>query len=180
MIQSAIRFAIAAHAGQLRKGTPHPYIEHPMHVGMLLSTAAMRQEIVVAGILHDVLEDTECTEKDIEEAFGTEVLALVKASSEPDKSLTWKERKQHTIDFLKDAPMDVQMIALCDKLSNLMAMEADLKIHGSELWKRFNAKHEEQKWYYESLAGVLSALKDQVLYQSFCGTVERVFGAAGQ
>lgn len=175
MIQKAIRFAIKAHKDQIRKGTIHPYIEHPIHVGILLAIAGMRQEVVAAGILHDTLEDTETSEADIESEYGHDVLLLVKASSEPDKNLPWTERKQHTIDFLKGESSEVKMIALCDKLSNLMAMEADLKGIGSGFWGRFNAGFEEQKWYFESLVKALDELEGQTLYGAFDETVRRVF-----
>ena len=146
MIKKAIRFAIEAHKTQVRKGTNRPYIEHPFHVGILLIKAHQRDDVVIAGILHDVLEDTNTTETTLEAEFGHEVLVLVKAASEEDRSLSWEDRKMHTIDFLKKASEEVQMISLCDKLSNIMDIEADLKKDGPKIWDRFNANYKNQKW----------------------------------
>jgi len=176
MIQKAIRFAIRAHAGQCRKGTTLPYIEHPMHVGVLLAQAGVRDSVVIAGLLHDTLEDTEYTEEDISSRFGEEVLELVKAASEPERDLPWRERKLHTIDFLGAAPRDVKLIALCDKYSNIVAIESDYKHMGEGLWERFNAGYKEQRWYYKSLCKALEELDEEKIYQEFSEAVERVFG----
>src|SRR5665648_63541 len=109
MIKKAIRFAILAHKEQTRKGTDFQYIEHPVHVGILLSGIGANPPVIAAGILHDTLEDTVVTESDILREFGDEVLQLVKAASEPDKSLPWKARKEHTIESLKHSNREIQM-----------------------------------------------------------------------
>lgn len=87
-----------------RKGTDIPYISHPCAVGMILQKAGCSEEVVIAGILHDTLEDTETTERDLLDRFGPVVLEIVKGCSEPDKGASWEERKQHTLDELKHAP----------------------------------------------------------------------------
>lgn len=175
-IKKAIRFAVKAHGEQMRKGTDFPYIEHPLHVGILLSKVGMRDEVVIAGILHDTLEDTDTTEDDLRSEFGEEILRMIKSESEPDRTLPWNERKNHTVEHLRGAPGDVRMIALCDKLSNIMDIEADLETNGDALWDRFNAGFEEQKWYYTSLVDALSDLGDVELYQEFKQRVSSVFG----
>ncbi len=175
MLKKAIRFAIMAHHGQVRKGTQMAYIEHPIHVGMLLERLQAREPVVVAGILHDTLEDTRATESEISDAFGEEVLNLILGASEPDREGTWKDRKDHTIHFLKTAKRDIQLIALCDKFSNLSDMEKDFEAHGGAFWERFNAGVEDQRWYYESLVDSLSALSDLTQYKEFARLVKRVF-----
>jgi (p)ppGpp synthase/HD superfamily hydrolase len=81
MIKKAIRYAIKAHASQMRKGTDFPYIEHPIHVDVLLQQIGASEEVVVSGILHDTLEDTLVTEADILTEFGETVLSLIKGAS---------------------------------------------------------------------------------------------------
>jgi (p)ppGpp synthase/HD superfamily hydrolase len=56
-IDAALRFAAVAHHGQVRKGTAVPYVMHPFHVGLILDRHGFGEDVVVAGILHDVLED---------------------------------------------------------------------------------------------------------------------------
>ena len=87
-IHDAIIFAAKAHEGQRRKGTDIPYITHPFEVAQILMEAGCDETLIIAGLLHDTLEDTEVTAAEIEEQFGPEVLALVDSDSE-DKSLSW-------------------------------------------------------------------------------------------
>lgn len=99
-IHNAIIFASIKHQNQKRKGTNLPYIVHPMEVMQILTENGCNENVIVAGILHDTLEDTDTTPQEIEKEFGKDILAIVQTESE-DKSKTWKERKQHTIDCLK-------------------------------------------------------------------------------
>ena len=131
LIHKALVFSSKAHRDQLRKSTDIPYISHPAAVGMILLKAGCRDELVAAGILHDCLEDADVTDKDILQEFGAEVLELVKGASEPDHhSKTWKERKQHTIDYLKSASHDVRMVACADKFHNVMNILMDFHALG--------------------------------------------------
>ena len=72
MIQEAARFATKAHEGMLRKGGKMPYIYHPLEVAFLVSRMTKDEEVIAAGYLHDVLEDTSVTEEELEQAFGRE------------------------------------------------------------------------------------------------------------
>ncbi len=96
MIDKAIQFAAIAHEGQYRKGTNIPYIIHPVSVGFLLQSIGCDEEVIVAGLLHDTVEDTDTELDDIKREFGERVASLVFSASEPDKTLTWEERKIHS------------------------------------------------------------------------------------
>lgn len=153
-IHNAIIFATLKHKSQKRKGTDIPYIVHPMEVMQILTACGCGEDVITAGILHDTLEDTDTTPEEIKENFGQKVLEIVQTESE-DKSKTWKERKQHTIDDLKEAEEGTQIVCLADKLSNLRSIYADFQTDGNKLWKRFNAPKENIKWYYESVVDAL-------------------------
>lgn len=105
-----IQYAAKAHDGQYRKGTDIPYISHPYAVGLLLLKEGYEEDIVCAGILHDIVEDTDQTLDDINDEFGSKVARIVEGSSEPNKDLPWKERKQHTLDELQHATFDIQVV----------------------------------------------------------------------
>ena len=137
-IQEAIIFATLKHQNQKRKGTEIPYIVHPMEVMQLLSAEDLPEEIIIAGILHDTLEDTDTKPKEIEQKFGKAVLDIVLTESE-DKSKNWRERKQHTIDCLQKDSMATKLVCCADRLSNIKSMYADLQSIGEKLWQRFNA-----------------------------------------
>lgn len=152
-INKALIFSSSAHRNQLRKATDTPYISHPVGVGMILLKTGCRDELVIAGILHDCLEDTDATENDILKEFGPEVLELVKGATEPDHhTKSWQERKQHTIDYMKNASRDIKLVCCADKLNNLMCDINDFEVLGDKLWERFSAPMQDQVWYYSELA----------------------------
>ncbi|MFS0576805.1 HD domain-containing protein [Sporosarcina sp. 179-K 3D1 HS] len=92
IIERAFQFALQKHEGQYCKGTDIPYITHPFAVAMILKHHRCRDEVVAAGLLHDTLEDTDTTELELLKLFGSDVLELVQAASESDKSLPWEHR----------------------------------------------------------------------------------------
>ncbi len=162
MINQAIQFASTKHAGQMRKSTEIPYISHPFAVAMLLQEAGYRAEVVAAGILHDTLEDTSTTTDEIASIFGIEVLRLIEAASEPDKSLPWEDRKRHTMSLLKQRSDEELAIIIADKLHNLQSIRRDLEIDGERVWKRFNRGKEQQAWYYQGIVHAIQSRKAQV------------------
>ena len=180
MIDLAIEVAVKAHDNQVRKGTDIPYITHPLSVGITLAKTGCSDDIIIAGILHDTVEDTSITLDYIRDTFGEKVAAIVEGASEPDKSLSWEERKKHTLEFLKDASREIRFVALADKISNISAIAKDYAAKGEELWERFNRGRDDQKWYYEGLVQALksdSAEKGyQILYKQFVKEVGKVFG----
>lgn len=153
-IQKAIIFATQKHEGQKRKGTDIPYIVHPMEVMQILTDMHCEEVVIIAGILHDTLEDTDTTPEEIREAFGENVLAIVQTESE-DKSKTWKERKQRTVDELKEASTESKQVCFADKLSNIRSMYRDKLNVGEKIWERFNADKNNIAWYYRSIASTL-------------------------
>ncbi|WP_318509173.1 HD domain-containing protein [Bacillus sp. T3] len=154
-IEQAIIFAATAHRNQNRKSTEIPYITHPFAVGMLLQKARCNDEVIAAGILHDTLEDTSTTYAQLEEQFGTRIANLVRAASEQDKSLSWEERKQHTIDGLKNAYLEEIQVITADKYHNLKSIQTDLNQFGEETWGRFKRGRRDQHWYYASIVKAL-------------------------
>jgi (p)ppGpp synthase/HD superfamily hydrolase len=180
-LYDAIELAAKAHHGQVRKGTEIPYIVHPLAVAGILIHATCPEHLVIAGILHDTLEDTPVTLEEIRSHFGREVADLVVALSEPDKQAPWEERKAHTLEYLEQmATPDVLLVAVADKLDNMRAIRAGLASDGAAFWLRFNRPRDNQKWYYQRLADVferrITAGAGVVLAQAFKLDVERVFG----
>ena len=105
LIDYAIYYATKAHTGQRRKSDKEvDMIFHPFTVGMILQRACASTECVIAGLLHDVIEDTRYSLEDIKNEFGSDVAKFVDEVSE-DKSLPWKERKIEAIDKIKTASL---------------------------------------------------------------------------
>lgn len=178
MIQRAIAFAAKAHDGQLRKGTARPYILHPLEVGVIVARMTEDEEVISAAILHDTIEDCEgITAQLIGQTFSQRVAQLVEQESE-DKSKTWMERKKATIEHLKVAEREVQMIGLADKLSNMRDIDRDYPEYQEELWQRFRMKDKEIiGWYYKGVAQSLrESFQDVPAYTEYCSLVEKIFG----
>ena len=101
--------------------------------------------------------------------------------STKEKFVKWqnekRERKQHTISELqKTDDIDVKIVCLADKLSNIRSISRDYAVLGEKLWERFNAGKSEQAWYYRVLAESLSSLSEYSVYREFVRLVEKVFG----
>ena len=110
MIDRAAKFAEQAHKGAHRKGTRIPYIVHPLETALIASMLTNDEEILAAALLHDTIEDCEGVDANVlKEMFSARVAGIVSQESE-DKSKTWMERKSATIERLKTAPIEVQMI----------------------------------------------------------------------
>ena len=177
MVNKAIRFAVNAHEGQFRKGTDRPYILHPIEVGSIVARMTDDPEIISAAVLHDTVEDCDnITIELLRELFSPRVAALVGQESE-DKSKTWMERKMCTIERLKMAPKEVQMIALGDKLSNMRDIDRDYLEVGEELWNRFRMKDKNIiGWYYKSLRESLrESMQGTPAYEEYCRLVTKNF-----
>src|SRR5574344_199794 len=96
--EKALIYATRAHKGQVRKTEPEKeMIIHPIGVANILEEYGCDDNVIAAGYLHDVVEDTKYTLEDIEKEFGEDIKNLVDAASESDKSLSWEERKLETI-----------------------------------------------------------------------------------
>lgn len=159
----AIGLAARAHEGQARKGTPIPYITHPVAVAGLVAQYGGDEDQQIAALLHDVLEDggpQYATE--IQERFGARVLAIVEGCTDgvPDASgakMPWAERKAAYLKHLADAPADTLLVSACDKLSNARAILDDLVSIGPAVFERFTAKRDGTLWYYAELARVFAS-----------------------
>ena len=150
--QQAKLFAIKAHDGQVRKNDKvKPMIVHPLDVANILQEYNFDDNVVAGGYLHDVVEDTKYELQDIINEFGEDIGSLVETASEPDKSLSWEERKQHTIDRVKNLDLRHKAIICADKISNLEDLKILSEITGKLDFSNFKRGFERQKWYYEGV-----------------------------
>ncbi len=177
MIDKAVEFAAKAHEGQFRKGTGRPYIVHPLEVKDIVSTLTEDEEVISAAVLHDTIEDCEGVSQRILAQEFSERVAWIVAQESEDKSLTWMERKRSTIEHLRNAPREVQMIGLADKLSNIRDIDRDYPVWGEELWSRFRMKDKNTiGWYYKGIRDALKTeLGESEAYKEYCKLIEKNF-----
>lgn len=154
-----VRFAAAAHAGQVRKGTAIPYITHPLAVSALVLEFGGDEDQAVAGLLHDVVEDCDVSLETLADRFGVRVAAIVEgctdgAPDEHGRKAPWLERKERYIRNLELESPDTLLVSACDKLHNARSIVSDIRFVGSSVFDRFTATREQTIWYYRRLAGV--------------------------
>nr|WP_173918871.1 HD domain-containing protein [Halobacillus sp. Marseille-Q1614] len=180
MLKKAQSFADHAHRGQKRKSSNEDYIVHPIRVARTLEEAGASKELICAGYLHDVVEDTSYEIDDIEREFGAKVRRLV-ASHTEDKTKSWLERKSLTIETVKQSDKEVKFLIVADKLDNLSSIENDRQRLGEEVWRFFKAGYDMQKWYYQSVDKyMLDGMPPQEtpeFFMSYRELVQRVFSS---
>lgn len=149
-VQEALMVARDAHKGQMRKLDGVEMIVHPIEVAEILGNAGFRDEVVMAGYLHDTVEDTDLTLSDIEHRFGKDVARIVAANTE-DKSKSWEDRKLHTIKALEYATLEEKALVVADKLSNLRSLHRHVQLKGDTAFDVFKRGRSEQAWYFRGV-----------------------------
>jgi (p)ppGpp synthase/HD superfamily hydrolase len=125
-ILAAAHYAAEKHANQKRKGAAgEPYINHLIEVAHLVSTVQEEPDVnlIIAALLHDVIEDAGVTEAHLSDEFGQDVTNLVVEMTD-DKSLPKQERKRLQIVHAPELSVRAQIIKLADKISNLRSLLA--------------------------------------------------------
>jgi (p)ppGpp synthase/HD superfamily hydrolase len=165
-IEKAIQIASNAHRKQTRKSDENmPYISHLISVFVILSQYTDNEDILIAGLLHDVLEDadpSEYTEQKLRDVFGDEVVSIVlEVSEQKDGSLSegdakknWRERKEAYLKHLEIASEEALLVSTADKLHSVISLMEEYKREGPNIWSRFNAPKEEQVWFYKKFAEI--------------------------
>lgn len=173
-IVEALRFALAAHGPQTRKGVPIPYASHLLQVAGLVLEAGGDAHQAAAALLHDTLEDCEDVDAAaLRERFDADVVAIVEACTDtlpgdtPGGKSPWSERKARHLERLARAPARARLVAACDKLHNLRCLVADLRAEGPATLDRFNARPEALRGYYEAARSVLADALPAPLQRDF-------------
>ena len=158
-IEEAIIYATVMHQGKVRKLGSSPYILHPLEVAQILSTMTDDQDVITAGILHDIVEDTDGTLQEIKKRFGERVAFLVSSESEnaypeESRSESWKRRKEESLKVLKDTDdQGVRMLWLADKLANVRSVARNYSENGDKVWESFHQRDQKMHhWYYRTVA----------------------------
>ena len=171
----SILFATKAHDGQRRKSDDVAMIFHPFTVGMILKCNNMNENTVIAGILHDVAEDTKYSLSDISMNFGKEVASIVEEVSE-NKSLEWEDRKQEAINKIKNASFEGKMVECADKINNLESLVDLISSKGEVVWSSFNRPYDKQKWYYtEMYKAVVYGIEENNLTRRYKKVLNMLF-----
>ena len=166
-----------------RRKSDVPYVLHPMEVSAIIGTMTDDQEIIAAGLLHDVVEDAGVTIEEIGERFGERVMALVASETENKREdlppeETWRIRKEESLEKLKNTDDEsVLMLWIGDKLSNIRAIYRDYCVEGDKVWDKFHQSDiKVQAWYYRSIMKYTARLSDTLAWIEYKTLVEKIFG----
>lgn len=160
ILEEAIIYSTTLFQGKVRKIKGNPLILHSLEVAQILSTMTDDQEVLAAGVLHDVADDTEGTLSEIRERFGDRVADLIavgtgtKMHLDEEMPADWKSRKQESFSKLKKSrDIGANMLWLADKLSDLRLLKGVYSEHGEKIWSILNVKDLELiRWYFRTVA----------------------------
>jgi (p)ppGpp synthase/HD superfamily hydrolase len=151
----AFQFAAKMHSGQARKASTIPYIAHLMGVASLVLEAGGDEDLAIAALLHDVVEDCGGAPMlaKVHRQFGSRVAKIVEGCTDTDKypKPPWRERKEYYLEHLKGADIDTRLVSAADKLNNVRSILSDYRKIGEFVWERFNGGRDGTLWYYRSL-----------------------------
>jgi len=195
----AFEMACEGHKGHVRKGSNIPYIGHLLGVASAVIEAGGTEKQTIAAFLHDMVEDTSTSVKQIDKKFGKTVAKIVDACTDATKAEKdaekkalknagqevkdehWWARKSKYLEKLKKKTTKNPsvLVALADKTYNAENTAADLRGKADdereEVWSKFNAGEELQRnWYL----GLLEAFKENKSYDKFTQPLFNRFEAA--
>ena len=151
----AFLFAAEKHKGQTRKASTIPYIAHLMGVASLVLEAGGDEDLTIAALLHDVVEDCGGAPvlKEVRRRFGQRVAKVVDGCTDADMypKPPWRERKEKYLRHLKTADADTRLVSAADKLNNVRSILSDYRAVGESVWSRFKGGREGTLWYYRTL-----------------------------
>jgi (p)ppGpp synthase/HD superfamily hydrolase len=153
--ERALLFATRKHSGQTRKGSTVPYVAHLLSVAGLVLEAGGDEDLAIAALLHDVVEDCGGAPmlQQVRRRFGERVAHVVEGCTDTDldPKPPWRQRKEDYIKHLRTADADVRLVSAADKLHNARSVLADYREIGNSVWDRFQGKREGTLWYYRAL-----------------------------
>jgi (p)ppGpp synthase/HD superfamily hydrolase len=155
-LQRAFRYAAEKHDGQTRKQTAVPYLSHLMAVASLVLEAGGDEDMAIAALLHDVVEDCGGMPRlrEVRKLFGRRVAHIVEGCTDSfgEPKAEWIERKKDYLWEVTHADAETRLVSASDKLHNVRTILADYRQDGEAIWARFSGKKEGTLWYYRALS----------------------------
>jgi (p)ppGpp synthase/HD superfamily hydrolase len=182
-LQRAFRYAAEKHEGQTRKQTAVPYLSHLMAVTSLVLEGGGDEDMAIAALLHDVVEDCGGMPRlrEVHRMFGSRVAKIVEGCTDSftDPKLPWLERKSEYLQRLKHEDAETRLVSASDKLHNVRTVLADYRHDGESIWKRFSGGREGTLWYYRALSDEFQERKPNRITRELAIAVQQLEKAAG-
>tara|TARA_B100000963_G_scaffold130563_1_gene113924 strand:- start:144 stop:740 length:597 start_codon:yes stop_codon:yes gene_type:complete len=155
--KKAIDFSYNFYQQKYRKGQKFPYFTYLSSVSNLIIENNGSTDEAIAGLMHDILEDTSGKKKQtiIKNKFGTRVLNIVKQCSNNfvvvDQDKDWLANKKLFLESMQKKSQSSLLVCICDKLHGLNCIIIDYNKIGKKLWQNYNISPQDIHWYYKSL-----------------------------
>jgi (p)ppGpp synthase/HD superfamily hydrolase len=170
-IELALRAATILHKDQVRKGSmPIPYVSHLFAVTMIASDYTDNEDVLIACLLHDSLEDTDYTAAEMQDDFGGIVREIVETVSEPQdtqfQKLTWREQKEYYAKSLRKASQEALIVAAADKIHNMRTIVEEYYDDHVRFMADFNGSLEDRVLMYQDISNALNrTLKNDIIVE---------------
>ena len=166
LLEKAFRMALKGHATQKRKGEETPYITHPVGVALILARYGFDEEVIAAGLAHDLVEDTTFTQENLRSELGDTVTDIVMSVTN-SATLPWKEKKEAYIQSVREGSVGAKAVSVADKIHNAESLIARHHEVGSVLWSDFNASREDKQWFEEAMLSMLKETWEHPLIEEY-------------
>lgn len=161
----ALAWAADLHRHQVRKGSDIPYFAHLLSVAALVLEHGGDEELAIAAVLHDAVEDQggQPVLEEIGRRFGARVADIVLGVSDSVTAkgtvkAPWRDRKEKYLVHFAEASADVRLVSMADKLHNARSTVNDLRREGPRTWDKFNATRDDTLWFYRRFADLAKGL----------------------
>jgi len=182
-LQRAFHYAAEKHAGQTRKQSAVPYLSHLMAVTSLVLEGGGDEDMAIAALLHDVVEDCGGMPRlrEIRRIFGARVAKMVEGCTDSfsDPKLAWIIRKKEYLQRLKHEDAETRLVSASDKLHNVRTVIADYRRDGESIWKRFSGGRDGTLWYYRALSDEFQRRKPNRITRELAIAVQQLEKTAG-
>lgn len=157
-LMRGIAIASRAHDGHYRKGSGVPYISHPMSVMLIAASVTNDEDVLLAALFHDILEDVpeNYSRAEMEDEFGPRVVEIVEGVTKDSSLPSWQDRADAYLEQLSRGSEESLIVAAADKFHNLSQTLEDLDRDGHALWQRFRSTPSQQLWWYTSVRNVIA------------------------
>ena len=174
----ALIFTTKLHANQVRKGSGTPYIAHLLSVTALVLEAGGDEDLAIAALLHDAVEDQGgmITLSEIKKRYGLRVAEVVLSCSDSytTPKPAWRKRKENYLSKLRESNPGSRLVSLADKVHNFRCLLRSLRKDNDMVWEKFNGGKEGTLWYYRSLVSVFDEFEDNYLMEELRRVVEEI------
>lgn len=176
-LMRGIAVASRAHDGHYRKGSGVPYISHPMAVMLIAASVTNDEDVLLAALFHDILEDVpeNYSRAEMKDEFGPRVVEIVDGVTKDSSLPSWQERADAYLEQLSRGSAESIIVAAADKFHNLGQTLEDLDRDGHSLWRRFRSTPSQQLWWYTSVRNVVAErLPDMPLLDDLDVLIEKL------